>query len=191
MINRGKTLTCCSSTEQIAENQTVLYHMKTPEKIYLEDYTPPPFFIDQADLIFDIQDDQTLITSKLLMRKNNEVTDNYTPLVLDKGAYTIVSVIAGGMLLMPGEYEEDDQFFKLANTPDKFELEISSILKPQENTTLEGLYNPEISSAPSAKPRDSEKSPLFWTGPMLWRFFHVPLLQTGKNTLICFQMVIL
>ncbi len=140
MINRGKTLTCCSSTEQIAENQTVLYHMKTPEKIYLEDYTPPPFFIDQADLIFDIQDDQTLITSKLLMRKNNEVTDNYTPLVLDKGAYTIVSVIAGGMLLMPGEYEEDDQFFKLANTPDKFELEISSILKPQENTTLEGLY---------------------------------------------------
>jgi len=41
---------------------------------------------------------------------------------------------------MAEEFEADDKFFKLAKTPDKFELEITNILKPQENTTLEGLY---------------------------------------------------
>jgi len=41
---------------------------------------------------------------------------------------------------MAEEYESDDEFFKLAKTPDEFELEITNILKPQENTSLEGLY---------------------------------------------------
>ena len=47
--------------------------MTTPGKIYLKDYTPPPFFIDQADLTFDIGNNQTLISSKLKIRKNREV----------------------------------------------------------------------------------------------------------------------
>ena len=114
--------------------------MTTPDKIYLKDYTPPPFLIDQVDLTFDIKDDQTLVSSKLKIRKNMDVADDSTPLVFDKGNFKIVSVVAGGMILMAEEFEADDEFFKLAKTPDKFELEITNILKPQENTTLEGLY---------------------------------------------------
>jgi len=114
--------------------------MTTPDKIYLKDYTPPPFFIEQADLTFDIKDDQTLVSSKLKIRKNRDIADDNTSLVLDKGNFKIVSVVAGGMILMAEEYESDDEFFKLAKTPDEFELEITNILKPQENTSLEGLY---------------------------------------------------
>jgi len=114
--------------------------MTTPDKIYLKDYTPPPFFIEQADLTFGIKDDQTLVSSKLKIRKNRDIADDNTSLVLDKGNFKIVSVVAGGMILMAEEYESDDEFFKLAKTPDEFELEITNILKPQENTSLEGLY---------------------------------------------------
>jgi len=114
--------------------------MTTPDKIYLKNYTPPAFFIDQTDLTFDIKDDQTLVSSKLKIRKNMDIAGDSTPLVFDKGDFKIISVVADGMILMAKEFEADDEFFKLAKTPDKFELEITNILKPQKNTTLEGLY---------------------------------------------------
>jgi aminopeptidase N len=114
--------------------------MKPSEKIYLKDYTPPPFFVDQIDLVFDIKKNHSVVSSKLKIRKNKAVADENTPLVFDKGDFKITSVIAGGMVLMPGEYEADNNFFKLAKTPDVFELEITNILKPQDNTSLEGLY---------------------------------------------------
>lgn len=114
--------------------------MKTPEKIYLKDYTPPAFFIDQADLTFEIQENQTRVTSFLKIRKNIDVADKATGLFFDKGDYDIVSVIADGMVLLPREYEADREFLKLAHTPDAFDLEISNFLRPHENTSLEGLY---------------------------------------------------
>lgn len=114
--------------------------MKTPERIYLKDYTPPAFFIDQVDLVFDIQEDQTIVTSCMKFRKNLDVSDDSTPLVLHKDTCEITQVVAGGMVLLPGEYEMNDDSLTLASTPDVFELEVTNIVKPQENTRLEGLY---------------------------------------------------
>ncbi len=114
--------------------------MKTPKKIYLKDYTPPAFFVDQADLTFEIKEDQTQVSSHLKIRKNKMAADKDTSLVFDKGSFDIISVIAGGMVLLPEEYETDDGLFKIARTPDTFDLEITSILRPHENTSLEGLY---------------------------------------------------
>ncbi len=114
--------------------------MEKPKTIYLKDYTPPKFFVDHVDLIFDIEDDQTKTTSKLTIRKNKNVADEQTSLVFDKGPLEIVSVVADGMLLLPEEYQVGDDFFKLIKTPDRFLLEIVSILIPKENTSLEGLY---------------------------------------------------
>ena len=114
--------------------------MKTPNKIYLKDYTQPDFFIDRADLTFEIKEDQTKVTSKLKIRRNKAADDKSTPLVFDKGEFEIVSVIADGMVLLPSEYEVEDELFKLARTPDEFELEITTLLRPHENTSLEGLF---------------------------------------------------
>ena len=96
--------------------------------------------MDRVDLIFEIKENQTKVISNLKIRKNKIVTGKRIPLILDKGEFEIVSVIAGGMVLVPGEYEIDGDQFKLARTPDEFELEITTILRPHENTSLEGLY---------------------------------------------------
>jgi len=112
--------------------------MKIPEKIYLKDYTQPAFKVNQVDLVFEISENLTRVTSRLKIEKTREHKES--ALILNKGSFEIASVIADGMVLLPKEYEADDEYFKLANTPDNFELEITSILKPQENTTLEGLY---------------------------------------------------
>ncbi|WP_035237580.1 aminopeptidase N [Desulfobacter vibrioformis] len=114
--------------------------MNEHKKIYLKDYRPFEFIVDHVDLIFDIRDDHTRVISKLKMRKDPARADETTPLVLNKGIFDIVSVVAGDMVLLPGEYQSDDETFTLAATPDVFELEITNILKPDENTALEGLY---------------------------------------------------
>nr|WP_320191846.1 aminopeptidase N [uncultured Desulfobacter sp.] len=114
--------------------------MNEHKKIQLKDYRPFEFIVDHTDLIFDIREDHTRVTSKLKMRKDPAWSDETTPLVLNKGKFDIVSVVAGDMVLLPGEYKSDDETFTLVATPDVFELEITNILKPDENTALEGLY---------------------------------------------------
>jgi len=114
--------------------------MNEHKKIHLKDYRPFEFIVDHVDLIFDIRDDHTRVTSTLKIRKDPARADETTPLVLNKGKFDIVSVVAGDMVLLPGEYKSDDDTFTLAATPDIFALEITTILKPDENTALEGLY---------------------------------------------------
>ncbi len=114
--------------------------MKPPQTQYLKDYRPFEFSVDHVDLKFDIREDHTRVTSTLKLRKNPDIADETTPLVMDKGPYGIVSVIAGGMVLLPSEYQADDSEFRLKTTPDVFELEIVSVLNPDVNTSLEGLY---------------------------------------------------
>ena len=38
------------------------------ESIYLKDYKAPQFFIDRADLKFELYEDETIVTSKLHFR---------------------------------------------------------------------------------------------------------------------------
>jgi len=114
--------------------------MKTPETIHLKNYKPADFLVDHIDLTFDIEENRTKVTSLMQIHRNKDVKDKPGPLVLDKGPFKIVSVIADGMVLLPGEYESGEDYFKLAATPDRFRLEIVSLLKPRENTSLQGLY---------------------------------------------------
>ncbi|MCG8633111.1 MAG: aminopeptidase N, partial [Desulfobacterales bacterium] len=114
--------------------------MTTHQTKYLKDYRPFEFIVDHIDLKFDIHDDHTRVTSSLKMRKDPAVADKTTPLVLNKAPYDITSVIADGMVLLPGEYQADDDTFRLASTPEAFDLEITTILDPSANTSLEGLY---------------------------------------------------
>ncbi|MCP4022645.1 MAG: aminopeptidase N [Desulfobacteraceae bacterium] len=114
--------------------------MKTHNKIYLKDYVPPNFLIDHIDLTFELTNDYTQVTSLLQVVKNKDVANDATSLVFDKGDFKISSVIANGMVLLPDEYEAGKDYFKLMKTPDEFTLEITSILYPEKNTSLEGLY---------------------------------------------------
>ena len=114
--------------------------MTTPEKKYLKDYRPFEFIVDHVDLKFDIGEDHTQVTSVLTLRKDLTRADETTPLVLNKGDCDILSVVAGGMVLLPGEYHSDENELRIHRTPDEFELEITTRLHPSANTSLVGLY---------------------------------------------------
>ncbi len=107
---------------------------------YLKDYNPPDYWIEKIDLMVDLHEAFTQVTSLMKIRRNNQVADETTPLLMDYDDLTIESVVAEDMVLLPGEYQLNDGYFKLAKVPDAFTLEITSLLKPQENTSMMGLY---------------------------------------------------
>jgi aminopeptidase N len=114
--------------------------MKTPETIYLKDYTPANHIVEKVDLTFDLHEEKTIVTSVMQIHKNKETADKTTPLIFDLSGLEILSVIANGMVLLPHEYDTGEDGFKLNSTPDQFELEIKCQIHPEKNTSLEGLY---------------------------------------------------
>ena len=114
--------------------------MKTHKKKYLKDYTPPAYLVQHIELRFDLYEEETRVISTMTMSRNRKAADETTPLVLNAEELVIEQVVADGMVLLPGQYKMDNGLFELARTPDHFTLEITTLLKPQENKALEGLY---------------------------------------------------
>ena len=114
--------------------------MKQHTEKFLKDYRPAPYLVDSIELTIDIQAEKTLVTSSMQIHRNPETADETTPLELDMGPYEITRVVANDMVLLKGEYQADQRHFKLARTPDQFCLEITNTLHPDQNTSLEGLY---------------------------------------------------
>ena len=109
-------------------------------KRYLKDYSEPSHIVDTIDLKFDIYDDHTLVTSFMTISRNEKVANETSSLEFHIRDLEITKVIAGDMVLLEGEYEVNQERFRLSRTPEWFTLEIQTVLYPHRNTSLEGLY---------------------------------------------------
>ncbi|MBF0200872.1 MAG: aminopeptidase N [Desulfamplus sp.] len=114
--------------------------MNTHNRKYLKDYRPPAYWIDRIDLRFDLTEKETLVTSTMEIRRNCDVSDKLTPLILDCRQMDILSVVANDRVLCTADYELTPETFTIPRVPETFTLEIKNRLRPHENTALEGLY---------------------------------------------------
>lgn len=115
--------------------------MKTevPVAVRLQDYLPPAFLVSTVDLTFELAEEVTTVTSRLMLRKNPKGPD--TPIELDGEKLELVSVKLNGHLLGKSDYTVDDKQLKIPHPGHgELSLEIVTKIKPQENLTLEGLY---------------------------------------------------
>ncbi len=111
----------------------------SPTTIYLKDYTQPAYWITDVDLVFNLEEEQTQVTSTLSVSKNKSISGNH-PLVLQGEKLSLESVSVDGELLQASKYTVTDTDLTIHSVPDAFTLEIKTTTKPQENTSLEGLY---------------------------------------------------
>ena len=110
-----------------------------PQAIYLSDYKAPLFLIEKTDLIFSLTEEVTTVTSTLLMKKNPERLKEENILVLHGQDLVLQSIAVDGRELSEPEYSCDDETLTLT-IPDKCIITCVTQIKPQENTSLEGLY---------------------------------------------------
>ncbi|WP_158047365.1 aminopeptidase N [Skermanella pratensis] len=112
----------------------------TPQAIHLKDYAPPPYLIDTVDLAFDLGEEVTRVRSALALRANPDAASPAGALVLDGQDMRLVSVALDGRTLDPSEYSFGPESLTIPDPPESFSLEVVTELKPQENTSLSGLY---------------------------------------------------
>ncbi len=111
-----------------------------PTPIRLRDYRVPDFLIDEVDLVFDLREDGTIVTSRLGIRRNPAAETGTAPLVLDGQSLELLSLAFDGEALGTNRYTVTDRDLTIAQVPEAFTLDVVTRIEPQNNTALQGLY---------------------------------------------------
>jgi len=111
-----------------------------PAIIRLADYRAPDYLIDKTDLSFYLYQEETLVQSKLHIRRNTEAGEGLPELVLNGEQLDLLEVKLNGQLLSAADYQVDEQYLRLQPAQAEFVLETKVRIYPHKNTALEGLY---------------------------------------------------
>ncbi len=99
-----------------------------PQPVRREDYRAPDFLVDTVDLDLDLRDAGATVRSRLAIRRNPKAAEASAPLRLD------------GEPLGANRYHLAPERLIIRDVPGRFELSVTAEIRPQENTTLSGLY---------------------------------------------------
>ena len=111
-----------------------------PRTIFLKDYIPPSYLVDVVDLHFDLDEDATIVRSRLVMRRNEAAQSDDSTLVLNGSHQQLLNIKLDGKELHAGEYQLTEEQLSIQEVPEQFTLEVESRINPRANTALEGLY---------------------------------------------------
>ncbi len=108
------------------------------EIIYLKDYNSPDFRVDTVELRFELGEESTLVWSRLGIAADYD--GGRRPLVLNGCDLRLMSLVLDDKHLGEKDYSVDAETLTIHDVPRAFSLEIETEIRPQENTSLEGLY---------------------------------------------------
>ncbi|MGQ0527516.1 MAG: aminopeptidase N [Alphaproteobacteria bacterium] len=108
----------------------------THKTIYLKAYKPYPYALDHLDLNFDLREGHTIVTAKSTFTKKE-----HAPLFLNGEGVVLKKITLNSKELSALNYELTDMGLTLpAPQESEFTLEIETLIEPEKNTRLEGLY---------------------------------------------------
>jgi aminopeptidase N len=111
---------------------------ETPVTVYLDQYTPPAWWVDTVDLIIAIHVGHARVTADLAVRRNPDVPA--AALWLDGEALQLESVAVDGVALEASAYSVTEEGLSLPLTGDAARIRTVVRIEPDTNTTLSGLY---------------------------------------------------
>lgn len=112
----------------------------TPKTIYLSDYRPHAFAIENIHLTFHLHATETKVLNRMSIRRNPAGDSSEKDLFFDGEELVFDSVSIDGRKLEDGEYQVGEQGLLLKNVPDNFECVIENTINPEANKALDGLY---------------------------------------------------
>ncbi|NYT37119.1 aminopeptidase N [Allopusillimonas soli] len=101
------------------------------------DYQPYPYALPRVELTFDLDPACTRVYSRLHLERQSESPE---PLVLNGEELALESVSLDGRRLAVSDYRLEDGRLTLFPEAARFVIELVSTCRPQENSTLMGLY---------------------------------------------------
>ena len=111
-------------------------HTDTSITFFRKDYRPPTHLIEQVHLDIALNPARTIVVNRMKMRRNPANTSS--TLILDGEEQELIGVRINGEVIK--DYTLTEKQLTLNNTPEEFELSITSACAPEKNTSLMGLY---------------------------------------------------
>ncbi len=105
--------------------------------VRLEDYRPCNFAIEDIELLFKLDPSATHVHASYRVRR---LAGEPCPLILDGVGLTLERIALNGMPLASELYRQEPEQLIISAPPATFTLEIDTLIYPQANTQLEGLY---------------------------------------------------
>ena len=107
--------------------------------MYLKEYRPPDDRVNRTELHFELFEDHALVTARLHLLRDPAVIDE-TPLELQGQELELLALAVDGEPLSPGDYEVDTESLRIPGLPQQCVVQCTTRIRPQDNTSLEGLY---------------------------------------------------
>lgn len=113
----------------------------TGQVINLADYRPTDFVLERVDLTFELDPTETKVESRLIFRRR-EGADAKAPLILDGDELALSGLLFDQMDMPASQYTATPESLTIRDLPESgpFELTITTIINPEANTQLMGLY---------------------------------------------------
>lgn len=110
-----------------------------PVSILLKDYKRPAYLIGRTELHFELQEDCTIVTSRLHLLRDGSVAESDS-LDLHGEEMELLSVAIDGVELDSSGYQVSDESLLIHSVPEQCVVECRTRIQPQKNTSLSGLY---------------------------------------------------
>ena len=110
-----------------------------PGTIYLKDYRRPAYLINRTELNFELHEDYVLVSSRLHLLRDAQVALDES-LELHGQSLELLCVEVDGIELSPEEFQVTDDSLHIHSVPEQCVVACKTRLRPQDNTSLEGLY---------------------------------------------------
>lgn len=111
--------------------------MQRAKTIYLNEYQPNLYHITECTLTFDIFDEKTVVRNVMQIERTDGMDG---PLYLDGRGLQLDALHCDGEVLPAERYRVSEEGLTIDGLPDACVLDLVTLLYPDTNTALEGLY---------------------------------------------------
>ncbi|MDP1638949.1 MAG: aminopeptidase N [Candidatus Nitrotoga sp.] len=111
-----------------------------PVTIHRKDYTAPAYWVNTVEIGFDLDPAATRVSTRITLQRNSASPNKDVELLGD--GVKLVALRMNGKTLRKGVkgYSIADGKLRIANAPDEITLEIETLVEPEKNTSMMGLY---------------------------------------------------
>jgi len=111
----------------------------TSPTIYRKDYTPPTYWVHTVEMGFDLDPAETRVATRMTLTRNPANTD--PALVLCGEELELVRIrMNGRTLVAQRDYKIEGGVLRIEQAPNAVTLDIETAIRPEQNTSLMGLY---------------------------------------------------
>ncbi|WP_119395655.1 aminopeptidase N [Salinibius halmophilus] len=111
-----------------------------PKEIFLKDYQPSAWNIDHVDLLIQIFEEETVVTSNLRISRNPDGPKDKDLVLHGADLEYVATSIDGDERILDENVFIEDETLRVKDVPDAFLLNTVVRIYPEKNTSLEGLY---------------------------------------------------